>query len=344
MSNSRLVPSNALLDRYRSSLGRERAAWPFEQRNAGVQLAWRERELEDSLASVTDASSGKYVAVGATSFGGSDEVRVLLRNRESTEDVELVWNEARQEGRIEGTLNGLSAVEHQAVTTACQVVANRWLEADAHLRNDSAADVIIARADDRADTFATRLRDRGVNVAVVDVSVPEHQWLLDRVDVGKPGQRLVVIADDRASALSHPMWRGSHPSLEREALEQLAPREQETGVELVIASTPDCGRCQQWSNLLTRRGVPHQLVDVTRPENSELARTVKKLGYTQAPVTFVPPAMRGAGVPAHFGEMRPDLLSSFQTAVPVDAFERDGAHFPQEVNAPELAASAGVTR
>lgn len=342
MSGSTLVPSQPFMDRYRSSLGRERAAWPFEQKNAGVQLAWRGRVLEAPLQQLTDVTGGRYKAVGATSYGVSDEVRILLRERDTAAEAELVWDERQKTGRVEGDLSGVSAEEWRAMTRAAENVAARWHEADASVRTGPVPDVVIARHNDQTDAFATQLRDRGVKVPVVNVSRPENAWILDRVNVDESGQRLVVIADDRASELSHPMWRGSHPNLEREALDQLAPQTRAATAALVIASTPDCTRCRQWSNLLTRKGIPHQSVDVTKSENADLARTVKTLGYTQAPVTFVPDSMRGGDVPPHFGEMRPDLLAKIRAGMAVDACERDRAHFPQGVGVNVRELSVGV--
>lgn len=72
-----------------------------------------------------------------------------------------------------------------------------------------------------------------------------------------------------------------------------------------IATTPSCVRCKIVSRDLTRKGIPHEIVDVTTRENAEFAQQLRELGYKEVPV--VVPVRPTAGLPAHWSGVRPDL-------------------------------------
>lgn len=72
-----------------------------------------------------------------------------------------------------------------------------------------------------------------------------------------------------------------------------------------IATTPSCARCKIVSRDLARKGVPHEIVDVTARENAEFARQLRELGYKEVPVLV--PMKPTVGLPAHWSGVRPDL-------------------------------------
>jgi glutaredoxin len=55
---------------------------------------------------------------------------------------------------------------------------------------------------------------------------------------------------------------------------------------ITILSTPDCQRCKTVHRHLNTRGVEHDYIDLTLPENAALYEEFKSRGLTQVPQTF----------------------------------------------------------
>lgn len=72
-----------------------------------------------------------------------------------------------------------------------------------------------------------------------------------------------------------------------------------------IATTPTCARCKIVTRDLERKGVPHEIVDVTLEDNVEFANQVRQLGYREVPVLVT--TTPTPGLPAHWSGVRPDI-------------------------------------
>ncbi|WP_282827658.1 glutaredoxin family protein [Gulosibacter sediminis] len=104
--------------------------------------------------------------------------------------------------------------------------------------------------------------------------------------------------DDAGRSESGPSRGPSSPDLAG------APRAQ-----VVVATTPGCRRCESLGAMFERAGVAFEERDVTQPEHEQLARTVRSLGYREAPVVLVEPSVaKAAGIPEHWSGVRPDYV------------------------------------
>lgn len=72
---------------------------------------------------------------------------------------------------------------------------------------------------------------------------------------------------------------------------------------LTVYSTPGCVQCNATYKKLDQRGIPYDVVDVSKDEDA--AARVKALGYTQAPVVVL-------GCGRHWSGYRPDLLNELK--------------------------------
>ncbi len=76
--------------------------------------------------------------------------------------------------------------------------------------------------------------------------------------------------------------------------------------EVTVYSKPLCVQCDATKRELTKRAVPHKVVDVT--EDAAALERVKELGYRQAPVVTVTDKAQGQTV--HWGGFRPDKIKA----------------------------------
>ncbi len=77
-----------------------------------------------------------------------------------------------------------------------------------------------------------------------------------------------------------------------------------------VYTKPNCQQCELTKDLLTKKGLPFEVEDITEPANLEAA---KSMGLTSAPVVVV---QDGVHSPAEsWAGFRPDLIEQVATRI-----------------------------
>ncbi|AWK41169.1 MULTISPECIES: glutaredoxin-like protein NrdH [Photorhabdus] len=71
-------------------------------------------------------------------------------------------------------------------------------------------------------------------------------------------------------------------------------------MSITIYSKPDCVQCSATYQVLSRRNIPYQIIDLT--ENPQALATIRAMGYQQIPVVV-------AGT-QHWSGFRPDKINA----------------------------------
>lgn len=341
MSRHVVLPSNAILqDAFAVTLGKEWQGDEYELRNSGIQDASRTASIQANIDAIAEQTHGTIHLEGVDQYRAGGDLAAIFSPNSRGDYIEVIHhdtggltiraldrdgNALPQAPNDPSTLSALYDVPAHiagSVTQEASAALERWQTRHLHLISDAAPDAIIVLPQHRLDrdTFPAALRQRGLRVATVDLSEPENAWMIPRLEnLEARNPHVVVFANHLNAHVPSLVWKGKWHALEGQVLNEFTPNADAGPARLQIATVPGCTRCERWSKLLTQRGIPHEMVDVSRPENRAFAENVRALGYNQAPVTFVPEQWRDARVPAHFGDPRPDFV------IPLAVAARDGA-------------------